>query len=287
MPSTAPRRAAAPSPAPGVTRLGDAEVNFYLLEDPDGLVLVDGGLPGHLPQLQSHLEGAGHSLGDIRAVLLTHAHPDHTGAAAAARQAGADVWVHERDAAALAGGARAANRQAKPESSLLPYLIRRPATLRTIAYIARMGGFTGSKVTDPRTMDGDQRLDDVPGRPRVVTLPGPYPRQRRLPLRRPRAPVHRRRPGHLRRHHRPPRAHRRLARIHPRQPRGPRLPDGTRRHQRRPAAARPRRALPGAPADAAAQARRAGCAADHGPRCAETEGKLARTYYTERKGRRP
>jgi glyoxylase-like metal-dependent hydrolase (beta-lactamase superfamily II) len=174
MPSAVSHRAA-PSPAPGVTRLGDPGVNFYLLEAPDGLVLVDGGLPGHLPQLQAHLEGADRSLGDIRAVLLTHAHPDHTGVVAAARQAGADVWVHERDAAALAGGARAANRQAKPERSLLPYLIRRPATLRTIAYIGRMGGFRGSRVNDPRTMDGDRMLADVPGSPRVVTLPGHTP----------------------------------------------------------------------------------------------------------------
>jgi glyoxylase-like metal-dependent hydrolase (beta-lactamase superfamily II) len=135
----------------GVTRLGDSEVNFYLLEDPGGLVLVDGGLPGHLPQLRSYLEGAG------------------------ARHAGADVWVHERDAAALAGGARAANRLSKPESSLLPYLIRRPAILRAIVYTGRMGGFTGSKVTDPRTIDSDRPLADVPGRPRVVTLPGHTP----------------------------------------------------------------------------------------------------------------
>jgi glyoxylase-like metal-dependent hydrolase (beta-lactamase superfamily II) len=175
MPSTAPHRAATPSPAPGVTRLGDAEVNFYLLADPGGLVLVDGGLPGHLPQLRSYLEGAGRSLDDIRAVLLTHAHPDHTGVAAAARKAGSDVWVHERDAAGLAGGARAASRQAKPERSLLPYLIRRPATLRAIAHIGRMGGFTGSTVTDPRTVDGDRLLDDVPGRPRVLMLPGHTP----------------------------------------------------------------------------------------------------------------
>jgi glyoxylase-like metal-dependent hydrolase (beta-lactamase superfamily II) len=175
MPSTVSHRAAAPSPAPGVTRLGGPEVNFYLLEAPDGLVLVDGGLPGHLPQLQSHLEGAGRSLGDIRAVLLTHAHPDHTGVVAAARQAGADVWVHERDAAALAGGARAANRQAKPERSLLPYLIRRPSALCTIAYIARLGGFRASRVTDPRTVDGDRLLADVPGRPLTVTLPGHTP----------------------------------------------------------------------------------------------------------------
>ena len=167
-------RQAAP-PAPGVIRLGDQEVSFYLVEDPSGLVLVDGGLPGHLPQLRSLLEDTGRSLGDIRAVLLTHAHPDHTGTVAAARQAGADVWVHQLDAAGLAGGARVAQRLAKPERSLLPYLIRRPATLRAIAYAGRMGGFKGSKVADPRTIDGSRPLADVPGRPRAIPLPGHTP----------------------------------------------------------------------------------------------------------------
>jgi glyoxylase-like metal-dependent hydrolase (beta-lactamase superfamily II) len=38
-----------------------------------------------------------------------------------------------------------------------------------------MGGFTGAKVTDPRMLDGDRLLDDVPGRPRVIALPGHTP----------------------------------------------------------------------------------------------------------------
>ena len=41
--------------------------------------------------------------------------------------------------------------------------------------MARQGGFKTSKVTDPRTTDGDRPLTDVPGRPRVITLPGHTP----------------------------------------------------------------------------------------------------------------
>src|ERR1700684_4080632 len=79
--------------APGVHRLGDKVVNFYLVDQPGGLVLIDAGLPGHLSQLRRHLAEAGHSLGDIRAVLLTHAHPDHTGLASTLQEAGTQIWV--------------------------------------------------------------------------------------------------------------------------------------------------------------------------------------------------
>ncbi len=74
-------RPASTQVAPGVHRLGDHVVNFYLIENPDGLVLVDAGTPAHLDQLHTLLAVLGHSAADIRAVLLTHGHADHTGLA--------------------------------------------------------------------------------------------------------------------------------------------------------------------------------------------------------------
>ncbi|MFJ4869863.1 MBL fold metallo-hydrolase [Streptomyces sp. NPDC088757] len=172
-------RSARPRPArrvaPGVDRLGDDVVNFYLVEEADGLVLVDAGLPAHLKQLREHLAGSGRSLTDIRAVLLTHGHPDHTGLAHALRQAGADIWVHERDAAILRDGPRSALRHAKPERSALPYLLRRPTAITTPLHLARKGAFTAPAVSGVRDFDTDRRLDEVPGAPRTVLLPGHTP----------------------------------------------------------------------------------------------------------------
>ncbi|HEY0938271.1 MAG TPA: MBL fold metallo-hydrolase [Trebonia sp.] len=161
--------------APGVHRLGDDVVNFYLIEQADGLVLVDAGLPGHLSQLRGQLAGSGRSLGDIRAVLLTHAHPDHTGLASRLQEAGAQIWVHQQDAAILARGPRSALRLAKPERSLLPYLLARPAAIGTPLHLARKGAFTAPKVSDFRTFSADRLLEEVPGSPQAVALAGHTP----------------------------------------------------------------------------------------------------------------
>ncbi|MFD9735800.1 MBL fold metallo-hydrolase [Umezawaea sp. NPDC059074] len=158
--------------APGVDRLGDTAVNFYLVHHPDGLVLVDAGLPGHLGQLQAHLASTGHTLADVKAVLLTHAHPDHTGLVTALHEAGAAVWVHALDAPILADGPRSALRHAKPERSLLPYLLRRPSALGTPLHLARHGGFTAPAFPHARTFLGDRTFDDLPGGPRALAVPG-------------------------------------------------------------------------------------------------------------------
>ncbi|MDR7410010.1 MAG: MBL fold metallo-hydrolase [Armatimonadota bacterium] len=58
-------------------------VNAYLVRTDDGVVLVDAGLrtPDCFAALQEALETAGVSLSGLRAVVLTHAHPDHIGLA--------------------------------------------------------------------------------------------------------------------------------------------------------------------------------------------------------------
>jgi glyoxylase-like metal-dependent hydrolase (beta-lactamase superfamily II) len=161
--------------APGVHRLGDHGINFYLIEGPDGLILIDAGVPAHLEQLRGLLADLGRSVADVRAVLLTHGHLDHTGLAHTLQEAGAVIWIHERDAAILHDGPRSATRHAKPERSMLPYLLRRPSSFALPLQLARAGAFTAPAVHNARVFGADQVLEDVPGAPQAVVLPGHTP----------------------------------------------------------------------------------------------------------------
>ncbi|PPG74627.1 hypothetical protein C5D25_17855, partial [Rathayibacter sp. AY1D7] len=67
--------------APGVHRLEHAWANLYLIEEAGRLTVVDAGLPRTWPHLIRALEVLGRSLGDIDALVLTHAHFDHLGVA--------------------------------------------------------------------------------------------------------------------------------------------------------------------------------------------------------------
>jgi len=69
-------------------------VNVYVIEDADGLVLIDGGwaLDVSFAQLERSLATLGHDLRDVRQVLVTHVHRDHyTQAVAIRRAVGAEV----------------------------------------------------------------------------------------------------------------------------------------------------------------------------------------------------
>jgi glyoxylase-like metal-dependent hydrolase (beta-lactamase superfamily II) len=155
--------------APGVHRLGNALVNFYVIEDGNALTLVDGGLPGFRSQLDAFLRERGRSIGDIAAVILTHGHSDHVGIVEGVRaDASAPVHVHERDADMARTG-----KVHKRDGSMLPYM-RHGAAWRLLIMGARNGGMKTTKVAEVSTFGAAGDLD-VPGRPRVIPTPGHSP----------------------------------------------------------------------------------------------------------------
>jgi len=150
--------------AEGVHRLGSRLVNYYLVEDGDALTLVDAGLPGFRPSLDTTLAAIGRSLGDVQAVVLTHAHGDHVGIAEKVRtEAGVPVHVHRADEELAR-----TRKQPKRERSALPYF-RHGAAWGLIAHMAH-NGFP-PKIGEVTTF-GDRDVLDVPGRPVAIPTPG-------------------------------------------------------------------------------------------------------------------
>ena len=147
----------------GVVRLGSSLVNWYLVADGGSVVVVDAGLPRQRPQLEEGLRLLGRAPSDVAAVLLTHGHSDHIGAAESIRtDLGVPVHVHRADEELTT-----TRKQGKREASLVPYL-RYAQTWKLLAAFAAAG--VPPKVGEVRTFDEGEL--DLPGRPRAMLTPG-------------------------------------------------------------------------------------------------------------------
>jgi glyoxylase-like metal-dependent hydrolase (beta-lactamase superfamily II) len=73
--------------SPEVLSISLGHVHAYLLKKRGIGVLIDTGLPGSAPSILRRLRSGGLDIGDLRLIVLTHAHYDHAGAAADLRAA--------------------------------------------------------------------------------------------------------------------------------------------------------------------------------------------------------
>jgi len=79
--------------------------NSYLIVEPDGLTLIDVGIPGNGKKILDYIERLGRKPGDLRRILITHADMDHVGSLGTVRKAtGARVYSGAVESQAMAEG---------------------------------------------------------------------------------------------------------------------------------------------------------------------------------------
>jgi glyoxylase-like metal-dependent hydrolase (beta-lactamase superfamily II) len=152
--------------APRIHRLGDEIVNSYLVEDGGGVTIVDAGAPAYWKILPRELATMGRTLGDVKAVLLTHGHSDHLGFAERARTSGIKVEIHELDAQLARADVPNPGRGRGP-LKVMPLL-------QFLVWSARHGLLRLPKLREVSTFGSGATLD-LPGSPRVIHVPGHTP----------------------------------------------------------------------------------------------------------------
>jgi glyoxylase-like metal-dependent hydrolase (beta-lactamase superfamily II) len=113
---------------PGLWLVKISFVNAYLLDTDDGLALVDTGIPGSAPKIEAAIHSIGRKPTEVRNILVTHCHYDHSGSLAAMKRlTGAAATMHPVDAAMVREGK--ARRPLRPSPGLFGFLISRLALL--------------------------------------------------------------------------------------------------------------------------------------------------------------
>lgn len=147
---------------PGVYQVPLGMVNVFFL-DQDGVTIIDSGMPGSAPKILDALSEIGRGPKDVRQILVTHLHADHTGSVKALKNTlgAAPLMMHAEDAKLFQQGQ--IMRPTRPAPGLLGVLIG--------GLIGRMGPAKVDPVSVDGTLaDGDQVAHT--GGLRAVYVPG-------------------------------------------------------------------------------------------------------------------
>jgi metallo-beta-lactamase class B len=100
--------------AGNVHYVGTKGLSAFLITDPKGHVLIDGGLPQSAPLIAANIRKLGFRVEDVRYLLINHAHFDHAGGLAELKRlSGAKLVASNADAGDLEAG-RARHRPEQP-----------------------------------------------------------------------------------------------------------------------------------------------------------------------------
>jgi glyoxylase-like metal-dependent hydrolase (beta-lactamase superfamily II) len=142
-------------------------VNWVLVTDDTGVMLIDAGYPGDRDDVLASLRKLGYAADDVRAILLTHAHVDHLGSAIwFGREHGTPVYCHADEVGH-------AKREYLQQVSVVDVVLRlwRPRWALWAAHVARNGGLVRDGIPTVRPLTGEI-AGELPGHPVAIPTPG-------------------------------------------------------------------------------------------------------------------
>lgn len=142
-------------------------VNWVLVRDGTGVMLIDAGYPGDRQDVLDSLRKLGHDPSDLRAILLTHAHIDHLGSAIwFADQYRTPVYCHADEVGH-------AKREYLEQVSIFDIALRiwRPRWAMWGIHVVRNGGLIRDGIPSALPLTAETSAE-LPGHPRPIFTPG-------------------------------------------------------------------------------------------------------------------
>jgi len=142
-------------------------VNWTLVTDGNGVMLIDAGFPGNRDDVLDSMRQLDFGVDDLRAILLTHAHIDHFGSAIwFAKTHGTPVYCH---AAEVGHSKREYLEQASPID--IATHIWQPRWLKWSVAISRKGAMTRDGIPSTQALTEDVATG-LPCKPMCIPTPG-------------------------------------------------------------------------------------------------------------------
>jgi glyoxylase-like metal-dependent hydrolase (beta-lactamase superfamily II) len=142
-------------------------VNWTLVTDGNGVVIIDAGVPGQRDEVLDSVRELGFGVDDIHAILLTHAHVDHLGSAIwFAKTHGTPVFCHADEVGH-------AHREYLEQVSLIDLAARmwQPRYVMWSATIGTKGALIREGIPTARALT-EEVAAALPGTPMAIPTPG-------------------------------------------------------------------------------------------------------------------